>query len=129
MATWSISPSDASINSSGVASLPSNTGSVAKLYVVTYTDDAGCTGKTTYTVPACDPPSPPPVADCASYSFVDNSPTQSATGNAPVAIATSSKSKGQLSIGSHDSWITYVTTDSDSSRYYYKFKAEMIKIY
>ena len=123
MATWSISPSDASINSSGVASFPSNTGSVAKLYTVTYTDDNGCTGKTTYTVPACPPPPPPPPADCNAYSFSDKSPTQPVAGNTSMVVATSSKSKGQLTVGSKDSWITYVTTDSDSSTYQYKFKA------
>lgn len=122
MAEWSISPSDASINSSGVASFPSNTGSVAKLYTVTYTDDAGCTGKTTYTVPAC-PPTPPTPVDCTSYSFSDKSPTQPVAGNTSMVVATSSKSKGQLTVGSKDSWITYVTTDSDSSTYQYKFKA------
>jgi hypothetical protein len=123
MAEWSISPSDASINSSGVASFPSNTGSVAKLYTVTYTDDNGCTGKTTYTVPACPPPDPPQPVDCNAYGFVDKSPTQPVAGNTSMVVATSSKSKGQLTVGSKDSWITYVTTDSDSSTYQYKFKA------
>jgi len=123
MAEWSISPSDASINSSGVATFPSNTGSVAKLYTVTYTDDNGCTGKTTYTVPACPPPPPPPPVDCNAYSFSDKSPTQPVAGNTSMVVATSSKSKGQLTVGSKDSWITYVTTDSDSSTYQYKFKA------
>ena len=122
MARWDISPSDASINSSGVASFPSNTSNVAKIYTVTYTDDAGCGGSTTYTVPACPPPPPTPV-DCNAYSFSDKLPTQPVAGNTSMVIATSSKSKGQLTVGSKDSWITYVTTDSDSSSYYYKFKA------
>ena len=123
MATWSITPTDATINSSGVASFPSNTTNVDKLYVVTYTDDNGCVGKTTYTVPACPPP-PPPTADCTSYSFVNLSPTTDETG-ANVIVASSLKSKGQLtfSSSSSSSWISFVRTDSDSSKYYYVCRA------
>ena len=122
MATWNITPSDASINSSGVASFPSNTGNVAKIYTVTYTDDAGCGGSTTYTVPACPPPPPTPV-DCGSYGFVDQSPTEPATGNIGVSIATSLKSKSQLNYRINDSWISYQSTGGDSTRYSYIFAA------
>lgn len=119
MATWSISPTDATINSSGVASFPSNTTSVAKLYTVTYTDDNGCVGETTYTVPACPPPPPTPT-DCTTYSFSNLSPTTDGSGTA-VRVASSLKSKGQLtfSSSSSSSWISFVRTDSDSSYYYY----------
>lgn len=125
MAEWSITPTDATINSSGVASFPSNNTSVSKLYTVTYKDDSGCTGKTTYTVPACPPPTPPPTPDCNSYSFVNKSATQPSSGNEPVVVATSSKSKGQLTFSSagSDNWISYVRVESDSSKYSYYCKA------
>lgn len=52
MATWSITPTDATINSSGVATFPENTGTTSKNYTITYVDDNGCSVSTTYTVPS-----------------------------------------------------------------------------
>ena len=57
MATWSISPSTASINSSGVATFPSNTSSSSISYTITYTDNNGCSSSVNYTVPSCSPSS------------------------------------------------------------------------
>ena len=53
MATWSISPTDATINSSGVANFPRNTGNNDKPYTITYTDNDGCSSSITYTLPPC----------------------------------------------------------------------------
>ena len=50
MAKWSIN-GDASIDSNGVATFPKNTGTTDIEYTITYEDDNGCTGSTTYTVP------------------------------------------------------------------------------
>jgi hypothetical protein len=50
---WTISPTDgASINqSTGVASFSANTSTTEdKVYTITYTNDNGCTGSTTYKV-------------------------------------------------------------------------------
>lgn len=56
---WTISPTDgASINqSTGVASFSANTSTTEdKVYTITYTNDNGCTGSTTYTVKKSQPP-------------------------------------------------------------------------
>ena len=56
---WTISPTDgASINqSTGVASFSANTSTTEdKVYTITYTNDNGCTGSTTYTVKKSPPP-------------------------------------------------------------------------
>ena len=53
MANWSISPTDATINSSGVANFPRNTGNNDKPYTITYTDNDGCSSSITYTLPPC----------------------------------------------------------------------------
>ena len=67
---WTISPTDgASINqSTGVASFSANTSTTEdKVYTITYTNDNGCTGSTTYTVKK----SPPPTCQSAfTYSTV-----------------------------------------------------------
>ena len=52
MATWSISPTDATINNNGEATFPENTGTTNKDYTITYVDDNGCSVSTTYTVPS-----------------------------------------------------------------------------
>ena len=54
---WSISPAGATINSNGQATFPANGTSSDIVYTITYEDANGCTGNTTYTVPAC-PPTP-----------------------------------------------------------------------
>jgi hypothetical protein len=52
MAEWSIIPNDgASINSEGVATFQANNGTTEKTYIITYTDDNGCSGSTEYKVP------------------------------------------------------------------------------
>lgn len=52
MAKWSISPNDsASITSEGVATFQANSGTTDKEYIITYTDDNGCSCSTTYTIP------------------------------------------------------------------------------
>lgn len=54
MAEWSIIPNDgASINSEGVATFQPNSGTTDREYIITYTDDNGCTGSTRYIVSAC----------------------------------------------------------------------------
>ena len=53
MATWSID-GGASIDSNGVATFPKNETTSDKTYTITYEDDGGCTGSTTYTVPKCE---------------------------------------------------------------------------
>lgn len=61
MATWESNPSVP--HTGGTFTFPENTGTTAKVYTITYTDDDGCTAQTTYTVqtgstcqpcPACD---------------------------------------------------------------------------
>lgn len=54
MATWSISPTSggASITNGGVATLPKNSGATDIEYTITYIDDNGCSGATTYKVPS-----------------------------------------------------------------------------
>ena len=54
MANWSISPTDATINSSGVANFPRNTENNDKPYTITYTDNDGCSSSITYTLPPCE---------------------------------------------------------------------------
>ena len=54
MATWTISPTTggASINSSGQATFPENSGTTNQVYTITYTNN-GCSTSTTYTVLTC----------------------------------------------------------------------------
>jgi len=49
MATWESNPSVP--HTGGTFTFPKNTGTTAKVYTITYTDDDGCTAQTTYTIP------------------------------------------------------------------------------
>ena len=107
MATWSITPSTASIDGNGLATIPKNTSDSPITYTVTYNDGNGGSGQVTYVVNPC-----PTTCSCDSFNITST-----------ITIPSSGGSSGSIGswvgncppeVKTKPDWVT-VHVDSDHS--------------
>ena len=108
---WSISPNSATINSSGVASIPKNTGETDITYTITYVDSDGCEGSTTYKMKAC----PPTPCNCTNLNATGITDIPYGGSSSPITIGTISMDScmSNARASSTESWISSLSVSGN----------------
>lgn len=109
MATWTITPNDASITNDGMATFPKNTGETDNTYTITYVGDDGCSASMTCKVPA-ESKCQPVTCTCDDLIFDGSQVSFPLTGGTQTKEITSSC--GEITVSSNVAWCT-ATTDGN----------------
>jgi len=109
MATWTITPNDASITNDGMATFPKNTGETDNTYTITYVGDDGCSASMTCKVPAASK-CQPVTCTCDDLSFDGSQVSFPLSGGTKTKEIASSC--GEITVSSNVPWCT-ATTDGN----------------